>query len=201
MVQNVQDLINKIKHEGLEAGRESAGRIEAEARKRSEAMIAKAHLEAGEIIAEARAKQKRLEESVRASLHQAARDTVLSLKKRIEEILRDIMKRDIHESLGKEQIAGLIVALAKQYMEQHGGIQNIRIGLNESDRKALEQHIVAKLKEAINTGITVRTRDDLTGGFMISFDEGKSSFDFSEDALVEYLKKYVNEYVAGLLKT
>jgi hypothetical protein len=58
-----------------------------------------------------------------------------------------------------------------------------------------------KLQKEIKAGITIRTADDLTGGFTISFDEGRSCFDFSEAALAEYLAKYVNEYVGKLLKS
>ena len=201
MVQNVQDLINKIKHEGLEAGHEQAKKIEADAKAKADAIISQAHQEAEKIINEATARQQQLEGSTRASLQQAARDTILTLKQHINGILSNIIKQEIRQSLDKDQMSSLVMEVARQYFSQHKDARTVQVGLNEESRKILEKGIVTRLQQEVKAGVTIRSVDDLTGGFTISFDEGKSSFDFSEDALVEYLKKYVNEYVAELLNS
>ena len=200
MSQNVQDLINKIKKEGLEASQQRAREIEGEVQKKVDELIAEAEARAEKIIADAKDEQAKLEESARASLQQAARDTVLSLKQTINDLLTKIIKQDVRGALGADQMAALIVALAKEFVSQNKDAKTVEVGLSEESRQLLEKDLLAKLQKDIKTEVVIQSADDLAGGFTISFDEGKSCFDFSEEALVQYLGKYVNEYVAGLLK-
>ena len=200
MTQNVQDLIRKIKTEGLEAGRQKSQEIEQEAQKKAEALIAQAQADAEKIIAGARAEQEKIEQASRASLGQAARDTVLALRETINDLLMKIIRQDVREALGKEQMTALIVELSKQFISGASARDTVEVGLKEDDRAALENSLVSKLQKEIKAGVSIRTEDDLTGGFTISFDQGKSCFDFSEETMVTYLSRYVNQYVAGLMK-
>lgn len=200
MTQNVQDLINKIKKEGIEASQEEAKRIEAEVQQKVDQLIAEAKSQAEKIVDNAKAEQAKIEESTKASLQQAARDTVLSLKHEINNLMTKIIKQDIRDALGKDQMTALITEIAKEFVAQSKEAKSVEVGLNEDSRKLLEKDLLAKLQHDVKAGISIETADDISGGFTISFDEGKSCFDFSEDALVAYLGKYVNEYVKNLLK-
>jgi V/A-type H+-transporting ATPase subunit E len=200
MAQNVQELINKIKQDGLQAAEQKAQEIEAAAEKKADDLIAQAQAQAQKILADAQARQKQLEESSRVSLTQAARDTVLSLKKAIHDLLDKIVRQEIHGVLTPEQMAGMILELVKGFAAQGADGKHVEVALNDENRAHLEKDLLAKLQKEVKAGIKIRTADDLTGGFTISFDQGRSCFDFSESALAEYLGKYVNEYVGNLLK-
>lgn len=200
MTQNVQDLINKIKKEGLESSQQKASEIEVEAQKKADDLVAQAQAQAKKIIADAEAEQIKVEASTRASLQQASRDTLLSLKQEINDLLRKILQQDVRDALGKEQMVKLIAELVKEFTAQNSDVKTVKVGLNTESRQLLEKDLLAKLQKSVKAGISIQTADDLIGGFTISFDEGKSCFDFSEESLVQYLGKYVNEYVAGLLQ-
>lgn len=199
MSQNVQGLINKIKQEGLEASQQKAQEIEQEARKKADGMMEKARVDAEKVVADARARQEQMEQSTRASLQQASRDTILSLKQEVNALLMRIVQQDVRDALGKDKMTALIVELAKDFVAQDQGAKTVEIGLNEETRKLIGQDVLAKLQKEIKKGVSVQAADDLSGGFTISFDEGKSCFDFSEDALVTYLSRNMNEYVKDLL--
>jgi len=195
MSQNVQELINKIKEEGLQASEQKTRELEAAAKKRADQMIADAKHQAEKIIADARFQQQKLEASTRASLEQAARDTVLTLKQTLNDLLMRIIQQDVRDALGKEQMSGLIMELTKQFMNQG----QVDIGLSPESRAQLEKSLLAELQKQVKGSIRLHTADDLTGGFTISFDGNKSCFDFSEGALADFLSRQVNEFVKGIL--
>lgn len=199
MAQNVQELINKIKQDGLEVAQKKAQDIEAAAQKKADEIVATAKTQAHQMISDAKTAQKQLEDSSRAALRQAARDTVLALKQEIIHILTGIIRKEAGAALQSDQTAQLIVELIKAFAVHHaaGGVE---IVMNENSRNRLEKDLLGKLQKEIKTSVVIKTAEDVTGGFTISFDDGKSCFDFSEDALTEYLGMYVNAYVKDLLE-
>lgn len=201
MSQNVQELINKIKQDGLQTAQAKAKEIEAAAEKQAQEVLARAKSQAEKITADAQSRQQQIEASSRESLKQAARDTLLSVKQEVIALLDKIAARSVRESLTPEQTAALISEVTKGFFAEQSDGKGVEVGLSEESRSRLEQGFLEKLQKEIKAGITIRTADDLTGGFTISFDEGRSCFDFSEAALAEYLGKYVNEYVGKLLKS
>ena len=200
MTQNIQDLINKIKQEGIEESQKKSQEADLQVRKKIDDMIARAKGEAEKIVADAKNEQKKIEQSTRIALQQASRDTILSLKQEINSVLMRLVQQDVRAALGKDQMIGLISDLAQAFIAQNKDVKDIEVGLSEERRRVLEQDLVVKLQNSVKAGLKIQTADDLAGGFTISFDEGKSCFDFSEEALVKYLSRYVNEYVANLLK-
>jgi len=200
MAQNIQDLIDKIKTDGLESGRKQAQEIEHEARRKADEILAQARNQADKILADARSQQDRIEESTRASLAQTARDTVLSLTQTINDLLMNVIRQEVGQTLDAARMSQLIMDICRTFQTGGGPSDGVEVGLSEKDWSLMQKDLLAKLQTQIKGGVTVRAADDLTGGFTISFDQGKSCFDFSQDALVEYLSRRVNQYVAGLLK-
>ena len=72
--------------------------------------------------------------------------------------------------------------------------------LKEQDKIKLEGHFLNKLKGELKKGIELRGQADIQAGFIISFDSGKSHFDFSDKALAQYLGSYVKPKVAEILR-
>ncbi|MBI5415751.1 MAG: hypothetical protein HZA29_02945, partial [Candidatus Omnitrophica bacterium] len=68
------------------------------------------------------------------------------------------------------------------------------------DLRELRDGSLAKLQKQIKHPVHFEACEDIGKGFTVSFDNGKSSFDFSEAALAEYLSVYLNEELAALLK-
>ena len=64
----------------------------------------------------------------------------------------------------------------------------------------MEDHFIAKLKKELKQPIQFESDDDMETGFAISYDSGKSSFDFTDKSLAKYLSQYLNARVAELVK-
>ncbi len=200
MTQNIQDLINKIKTEGVEVSNKHAQEVQGQAKAQAEQIVAQAKAQAGQIVAQAKEQLKKQEEATRATLKQAARDTVLSLRQEIEKFLKRIVSAQVKDGLKAEQMAGLLTAVVTAYVTKNPGTEDVRVSLPEQDVKAFSGGAIKKLQDQLKVSITLEAADHVAAGFLISFDGGKSSFDFSDESLTEYMSAFVNNEIANLLK-
>lgn len=198
MAEDIQGLIEKIKREGIQAAEVKANDIEAQAKQNASGIIEKAKQEAEKILEEAKEESVRTEKNTQALLKQAARDLVLAFKKELNNILSKIIAAEIKPVLSGEQIAELLFALIKDYAQAEK--QGLVITLPKVDRENLEQYLFSRLKEEVKKGITIKTNDDIQSGFLISYDAGKSYYDFTEQSLVDYLSAQIKPKLAELFK-
>jgi V/A-type H+-transporting ATPase subunit E len=200
MSQHIQELINKIKIEGVQAADEKAREIAEQARSEAQKVITGAGAKAQQIIADANGQAKRIHESTQMALKQAARDTLLTLRREIENTLGKIVHAQVSDTLSPDNLANILGEMIKKSVEAKLAERDILVSLNPKDLKKLNEGFMAKLQRQIKNAIKLQPRDDLAKGFTISFDEGKSCFDFSDAGLAEYLSAYLNAQVAALIQ-
>jgi hypothetical protein len=73
------------------------------------------------------------------------------------------------------------------------------ITLSPQDKEKLEGVFFQKLKDHLRQGVTVQASSELQAGFIISFDAGKSHFDFSDQALTEFICANLKPGIAAFL--
>lgn len=200
MSQQVQELIEKIKTEGIHAAGEKAKEIEGSAKTDAQKVIDDASTQAQQIIANANAQAQKIQSSTQMALKHAARDTLLALRKEIEGTLQKVISTQVKDALSSENLANIISEAVTKSVETKLAENDILVVLNSGDLKKLSDGFVAKLQKGIKQTIKLQSSDDIGGGFTISFDEGKSCFDFSDSSLTQYLSFYLNAQVATLLQ-
>jgi len=198
MADQIKELIEKINQEGIQAAQEKAREIESQAQQKAEIIAQKANAAAKKIIEDAQDRIKRLEESSQVILKQSARDLLLTLKNEILALLERLIAKDVSAVLTPEELSRIITGIIKEYAGQES--KEIIIYLKDADKAELESHFLNKLKTGLKKGIELRHKADLQAGFMISFDAGKSHFDFSDQALVQYISFYLKPQAAELFK-
>ena len=198
MTEQIKELIEKIQQEGIKTAEGKASQIENEAKRQAGQIITKAKIDAEKIIAEAKQQAAKIDESTKISLKQAGRDLMLSLRKEINAMLDKIIVNTVHQALVPEEMLTIIVQLIKNYKATDK--QNIVISLNKSDLKELEQGLLNKLGKEAKKQITLKAQEDILGGFIISYDAGKSHFDFTDNALAEYIGTYLKPKLKEILE-
>ncbi len=197
MVQHVQELIDKIKNEGLREAEREAAAITARAREEADRITGEARKEAERITGEAREEAERIQAAVRQALQQAARDTLLTLRDRIVELLSRIVRQEVRKTLTPEVLADLIREAVSRLAASDG---TAVVELAPSDLDRLKHGFISRLQEELRRPLTFRSTEALGGGFTISLDEGRTRYDFSDEGLAEFLGGFVNTEVAALLK-
>jgi len=199
MAENIKELIEKIQSEGVNVAEEKARKIEEDAETKKGEILKKAKLEAENLLAEAKDKISKMEEASRTSLEQYSRDLFLSIKKEIQASLGKIILSQVHQALTVDELAKIIDSIAKT--KSTSTSEEIIFTLSNDDIKKLENTFLKGLKEDILKGIKLKAKDDIAAGFLISYDAGKSHFDFTDKALAEYLGSYVKPKLAEILKS
>jgi V/A-type H+-transporting ATPase subunit E len=198
MAEDIKGLIEKIQQEGIQAAQAKAKEIEEAAKKEAEAMIKKAQADANKLLAEAKEKIATEEKSSRALLSQAGRDLILSLRKEINSLLDKIIQAQVREALSPEEIFKILLSLIKEHRGQEA--EAIIISLKKEDLEKLEKGFLGELKEHSKKGITLKPSEDILAGFTISFDAGRSQFDFTDQALADYISLYLKPKLGAILQ-
>lgn len=197
MAEEIKDLIEKIQEEGIKAAEEKAQAIELEAKRKAQEIIKKAEGQAEKILSEAKEKVSRLEKSAKASISQAGRDLVLSLKEEIARMLERLIQSGISQALSPQEMSKVLVDLIKK-LGAHDK-EEILVLVKKDDLEDLRKEFSSRLKDESKKGITLASSQDITGGFIISFDAGKSHFDFTDKALTEYLSSFLKPHLREIL--
>jgi len=190
MSEDLNALIEKIQTEGIEAAEAKAREIEAQAKKEAEIIIAKAKQDAQNVLSKAKTEATKTEESTKSLLKQAGRDLLLNLKKEINSTLEKIINMRVKESLGAGEISKIIISFIKDMSKEER--TNVVI--------LLEKSFLSELKEEVKKGITIKASEDISGGLTISYDAGKSHFDFTDKAITEYIITHLKPKLAEILK-
>jgi len=198
MAEEIRDLIEKINQEGIRAAEEKAKNIEAEARQRADDILYQARFEAEEMIAAAKDRMRREDEKEKTLLAQAGRDLLLSLRKEINAMLGRIVISDIRQALTPEALVTLLSEVVRNYSAGEGS--DVMVFLNTGDLETLEKNYLHKLMEETKKMIVLRPAEEISGGFIISFDSGKSCYDFSDKALAEYIAIYLKPKLNKILQ-
>lgn len=198
MAQEIKDLIAKIQSEGVTIAQERAREIEDKAKEQAQKIIAAARLEAQKIISDARKEQEEIKLSTESACSQAGRDFLITLRSRINGLLDRLVQENIRQILTAEELSGVILSLVKTAAAKTG---QIVITLNENDRALLEKAFLHKLIEEVKSGIVLKSSDEISAGFRISFDAGKSYFDFTDASLAEYISAKIRPELSRIFKS
>ncbi len=198
MAEEIRDLIEKINQEGIRAAEEKAHNIEAAAQQRADDILAHATRESEEMIAAAKDRIRRDDEKGKILLNQAGRDLLLSLRKEINAMLGRIVVSEIQKALTPEALFKLLSEVVRNYSA--GEISDITVLLNSEDLEILEKNFLYKLKEETKKKIILSPSEEISGGFTISFDSGKSCYDFTDKALAEYIGTYLKPKLNQILQ-
>jgi vacuolar-type H+-ATPase subunit E/Vma4 len=159
-------------------------------------MIEEARTKADLILSEAKQNLEKIKKSDETALSQAGRNLLISLRQEINATLLKVIKEDIRETLSNEMLYGII---EKLILEQSAHPEtDIIVILTPQELTALGSFLV-NLQERIKKSITLRHSNQFDRGFVISYDAGKSYFDFSDHALGEAVMKYLKPRLAAIL--
>ncbi|TAN61854.1 hypothetical protein EPN16_02720 [bacterium] len=198
MAEEIRALIEKIQLEGIQAAQAKAEAVAGEANIQAKAILVEAKQEADKILSEAQEKISKMQASSQASLKQAARDLLIKLHEEINSRLEKLIALRVREALTPQELAGIIGRLVSDFCAKEKG--QVIISAGKEDLEKIQKSLLEGLKEEVKKGITLCAAEDISAGFTISFDAGRSSFDFTDKALAEHLAAYLKPAVADLLQ-
>lgn len=201
---NLDDLIQKIKDEGIGEAERKSEKIIKEARLAASEILHKAGLDAAAIIKEAEERIRKKEGISKIALEQAARDIILSIRRSLTEIFNSLIKREYQSVLSGKVLKTVLVKLIEGWQKNDMGDTNIELLLSESDRDTLFEGFLSKLKEELKSGIELKIHPDIEGGFRIGVKDSHVYYDFTDEGIADVLAEYLNprfyDFIDSLIK-
>ncbi len=195
----LRELIDQIKNEGVDAAELEAKSILDAAKAEAEKIIAHARAEADKMIADAKSENEKMLRSSEEAIKQAGRNLLISFRESVSRELRVITESKVASAYTSEQFSALIVNAVDAWAKNPDS-DDLSVILNTEDLKALEDALLAALKERMLEGVTLKANDNFDGGFRIAVNGGSAYYDYSAEAVVDMLSGYLSPKVTLLLK-
>jgi len=194
----VQELIDKIKKDGVKAATDEANKIKADAENEARRIIETARKEADDMISRGKQDVERSEKAGTAALQQASRNLILAFKDEVQTLLNKIISANVGSNYNEDVLKAALPDLLKAWAEKGGG--NLAVILPEDQLSKLQGFFNDKLKNELSKGIELKSNRKLPSGFRISNKEGSVYYDFTSEAVAGLLSSYLNPKLAELLK-
>lgn len=202
----VQQLVDRIRQDGVHSGQEEAARIVREAEQKAANLVAKAKAQAAQELEQAREKIESESRSAEEALKLAARDTIKELGSGVRHAFERQLERIVGEQLDDpELLREIIVALAGQTArdtirdraveivvdEKVVGHQVSIDSENEDAEKRLRQLILEVSGRTLREGIEFRLEPRSESGVSIRMVEEELEVDLDEKTISAFLLRHL----------
>jgi len=196
----LQELIDKIKKDGIESASVEATRLKHEAEAEAARIIGAAQKEAADIVSRGKADVERSEKAGLAALEQASRNLVLAFKGEIQTLLDKLVSQETASAFGEDTFKAALPEILKAWASRNGS-EALDLLLPESELQKLQSWFNEKLIAEIKKGVELKSDRNLAAGFRIANRDGSAYYDFSAESVAQLLSAYLNPRLAGILKT
>lgn len=192
----LQELLDKIRKDGIDAAESDAAKLLAEAEEKRKDILADAEKEAKALLEKAKADAVRFEEAGKAALEQASRNLVISFRTEISSVLADIVRTDTEKAFTGSTLEAAIPAVLAAWKDK--GTDDLAVLLPPGELAKLEGSLKKKLEAELKKGVELRPFPGIKAGFRIAEKDGSAYYDFSADAFAEMLSQYLNSRLAQI---
>ncbi|MBQ9849562.1 MAG: V-type ATP synthase subunit E [Clostridia bacterium] len=195
----LQELIDQIKKDGVEAAEAQAEAIILSAKAEAEKIISDAKAQADKMTADAKSENAKTVKSGEDALRQAGRNLLISFRESVARELKAIVSDNVSNIYSSDDFAKLIIKAVECWTEKPEA-EDLSVILNSGDLAKLEKALLAELNAKMLGGVTLKANDNFDGGFRIAVDNGAVYYDYSADAVTDMLSDYLSPKVTALLK-
>jgi V/A-type H+-transporting ATPase subunit E len=199
----VQELISRLRDEGVKAGREKSDQILQEAQEQASRIVADAEAEAEELLSKARSEIEREKEAALESVRMAIRDTELKMEAEVKADFAAHVRRLVSvEMSDKKFLRQIILAIAgmaagEKACEDKPVEVLLPKDLFETDEKRTKltekgqervRHLVLGISgDMLREGIELTPSEDISGGFRIRLVGEDLEIEISDRAISDLL--------------
>ncbi len=195
----LQEFIDRIKKDGVEAAESQAEAILNSAKIEAEKIISDAQAQADKIISNAKTENEKIVKSGEDAIRQAGRNLLISFRESVTKETNAIVSDNVNSVYSSEALSELIINAVEAWAGKPEA-DDMSIILNSADLEKLEKALLSELKAKCLQGITLKANDNFDGGFRIAMNESGAYYDYSAEAVVDMLSSYLSPKVTALLK-
>lgn len=211
----VEELIERLRAEGVAKGRDEAERIVADAESRARWLVTQAQAEADQLVGKARSEAKSLTRSAEDALKVAARDMLLSLRERLSHRfageVRRLVAGEMHDP---DTLRKLILAVGARQAELLGEDQDVEVLLPRRVLEASElgddpgsvaggelvDVVLGVTEDMLKEGISLKVSDSDQAGIVARLVDDEVEVEVTADAVAAMLLEHLQPRFRALLE-
>lgn len=202
----VQELIGRLRDEGVQAGRQEADRIVQEAQKRAAEVVAQAKSETEEIRSNARAEIAAERAASREAIQLAFRDAELKLRSEFRAVVAERVRRLVSmEMRDREFLRELILAIVGRATPKVKKRQSAEVllsddffapegkgtGLTGKGKERLRHLVLGITSKMLREGVELKPSGDKEGGIRIRVVGEDLEIDLTDKAISDLLLRHL----------
>lgn len=217
----VENLIQRLRDQGVDAGQKQAEKIVLDAQKRAEWIIEEAGLEAKVLLDKAKEQSDALRRSGEDALKLATRDALLKLRDTLLGSFSKEVQRVVGQKMDQEVfLERLILQLAGKVREELDldikenislflpnnpvGVDELKNNPDELKVGTLTHFTAAIAADMLREGVSIQVSDDVSGGLSVRLKEDDMVVDFTDETLsallLEHLQPRFRTLLQGIVK-
>lgn len=193
MAEDLQYLIDRIQKEAVEKAEAQSASIITAAKAKADEIVKNANAEAAAALEKADKDAAVYTERSARSLEQAARDVLISVGKRFESMVSDILALQVEKSLSEETLKSMLLSLVKDYSS------DITVVFSEADKEKLQSFVLGEFQKNLGAGVNVESDKSIKYGFRIKLDGGNISHEFTSQAIASAMSALVRPQIAEIV--
>lgn len=194
----VQELLDRIKSEGVDAARAEAAKMVAQAESRAAAIMAEAESAAADLEASAKTRIEAMEKASRLALVQASRDTILALREKVQKFMQEAVLASTTEAFDAGFIAKVLPSILPLVAGENSGALEVLLEPRTLD--SLDSALASRLSKELGRGVRFKPFAGIDAGFRIAFEGSAVRYDFSAESVAAMLSTRVNARIGECLK-
>jgi len=193
----LQELLDRIKKEGVEEANSAARALLAEAESQRAAVLEQAERDAKAILDKAKKEAARFEAAFAAALGQASRDLILAFKGEIEKLLAAVTRSETEKAFDESVLKSALPAVLAGWGKK--GLDDLAVLLPPEELKKLESFFFEKLTATLKRGVELKPLASLKAGFRIAEKNGAAYYDFSAETVADLMSRYLNARLSAIM--
>lgn len=211
----VQALIERLRQEGVDAGRGEAEKLVEEAESRAKWIVSQAQEEADRLLAKARETAAREKTAADEALQVAARDALLGIKTQLTQRFTGEVRRLVSDKMKNEallqQMILEVVGRGREAIDETApaqvllprdvvGLEDLRRNMDELQEGPLTQFVAALATEQVREGVSFGAAEDKEGGIRIHLKDSELTLDMTDTAVANLLLQHLTPRFRALLE-
>ena len=192
----VEELIDRIKRDGVAAAENSASLKISQAEKEAEKILQDARNKADSILNQAKEESEKFKKAGEDAVKQAGRNLLISFRDSVTKELSSLVTGEIEKVYSPEMLQKLIPEVVKEWAK-NSSVNELSVLLNSNQ---LSDGLKSLLKTEIEKGLVLKVDDSVVSGFRIGVKNGSAFYDYSAEAVAELFCAYLNPKVSALMK-
>jgi V/A-type H+/Na+-transporting ATPase subunit E len=189
----VEDLIDRLKTDGVVKGKQEAEAILADAKRQSMTILDAARREADEIVTAAKGEAERICKTSTQALQLAGRDALLKLRESFQLQFENRLRKLVTAELQDPAILSKMIleVAGKSRPEGSGESVEVLLPADAAGNDPLESYVAGLTGQMLRDGVSFGVGDDVAAGVRVRLAGKDVEVDLSDESLAGFLARFL----------